>query len=48
MRVQRAARRAGHTYHLGGALALARDVTIRALGAKGVMARQSWIFDWQV
>jgi salicylate hydroxylase len=48
MRVQRAARRAGHTYHLGGALALARDLTIRALGPKGVMARQSWIFDWQV
>jgi salicylate hydroxylase len=47
-RVQRAARRARHTYHLGGALALARDLTIRALGPKGVMARQSWIHDWQV
>ena len=48
MRVQRAARRARHTYHFAGALALARDLTLRALGPKGVMARQSWIYDWQV
>ena len=46
-RVQRAARSAGRTYHLAGALALARDLGIRVLGPKRVMARQSWIYDWQ-
>jgi len=46
-RVQRAARSAGRTYHLAGALALARDLGIRVLGPKRVLARQSWIYDWQ-
>jgi salicylate hydroxylase len=46
-RMQRAARNAGRTYHLTGPVALARDFTIRALGPNGVMARQSWIYDWQ-
>jgi salicylate hydroxylase len=47
-RVQHAARNAGRTYHLTGPIALARDFTIRALGPNGVMARQSWIYDWKV
>lgn len=46
-RVQRAAQRNGRTYHLSGPLALARDLAIRTMGPKGLMARQSWIYDWQ-
>jgi salicylate hydroxylase len=46
-RLQRAARSAGRTYHLAGALALARDLAIRAMGPKRMLARQSWIYDWQ-
>jgi 2-polyprenyl-6-methoxyphenol hydroxylase-like FAD-dependent oxidoreductase len=46
--VQRAARSAGRTYHLAGLSALARDVTIRALGPSRMMARQRWIYDWRV
>jgi salicylate hydroxylase len=48
IRVQRAARSAGRTYHLAGTLALARDLTIRALGPNRMMARQSWIYDWRL
>jgi salicylate hydroxylase len=47
-RVQRAARQAGQIYHLTGPAALARDFTIRAMGAKRMLARQSWIYDWRV
>jgi salicylate hydroxylase len=46
-RVQRAARSLGRTYHLTGPFAFARDVAIRAIGAKGMLERQSWIYDWQ-
>jgi len=46
-RVQRAARQAGRTYHLTGPAAYARDLVIRAMGAKRVLARQNWIYDWQ-
>jgi salicylate hydroxylase len=46
-RVQRAARSTGRTYHLTGPLALARDLVIRAMGQKRMMARQSWVYDWQ-
>jgi salicylate hydroxylase len=47
-RVQRAARRQGRIYHLTGPAALARDLTIRALGASRMLARQDWIYDWRV
>jgi salicylate hydroxylase len=46
-RVQRAARQAGRTYHLTGPAAYARDLVIRAMGAKRMLARQNWIYDWQ-
>jgi salicylate hydroxylase len=46
-RVQRAARQAGRIYHLAGPLALARDLTIKAMGAERVLARQNWIYDWR-
>jgi salicylate hydroxylase len=46
-RVQRAARSQGRIYHLGGPFALARDLTIKALGPARMVARQNWIYDWQ-
>ncbi len=47
-RVQRLARQQGRIYHLGGAIALARDLTIRALGPERMLARQDWIYSWRV
>ena len=47
-RIQRTARQSGKIYHLRGTMALARDLTIRALGSKRLLARQDWIYDWQV
>ncbi len=46
-RVVGTARSQGRIYHLGGPLALARDLTIRALGPRRMLARQNWIYDWQ-
>jgi salicylate hydroxylase len=48
MRVQRAARQAARIYHLTGAAAFARDLAIKAMGAKRMLARQDWIYDWRV
>jgi len=47
-RVQRTARRNGTIYHLKGPMALARDLAIKALGAKQMLARQDWIYRWRV
>jgi len=47
-RMQRTAREAGRIYHLGGPLALARDLAIKAIGPRRMLARQHWIYDWQV
>lgn len=46
-RVQRTARQQGRIYHLGGPLALARDLAIRALGPERLLARQDWIYGWR-
>ena len=46
-RVQRAARRAGLIYHLTGPMAYARDLVIKAMGPKRMLARQDWIYDWR-
>jgi salicylate hydroxylase len=46
-RVQRTARQQGRIYHLSGALAIARDVAIRALGPERMLARQDWIYGWR-
>lgn len=45
-RMQRTARQQGRIYHLGGALAIARDLAIRALGPDRMLARQDWIYGW--
>jgi salicylate hydroxylase len=47
LRVQRLTRRQGRIYHLTGPLALARDLAIKAMGAKHMLARQDWIYDWR-
>jgi salicylate hydroxylase len=46
-RVQRAARQAGRIYHLAGPLAVARDLAIKAIGPRHMLARQDWIYDWR-
>ncbi|WGD55787.1 FAD-dependent monooxygenase [Bradyrhizobium sp. CB1650] len=45
-RVQRTARQQGRIYHLTGPLAIARDLSIRALGPERMLARQDWIYGW--
>lgn len=47
-RVQRAARRTGQIYHLGGMAGLARDQAIRLLGGARLLSRQDWIYDWRM
>ncbi|GGI23430.1 FAD-dependent monooxygenase [Bradyrhizobium guangdongense] len=46
-KVQRTARQQGRIYHLGGPLAIARDLSIRALGPDRMLARQDWIYGWR-
>ena len=47
-RVQRAAEKQGRIYHMSGAMALARDIAIKTLGPRRMLARQNWIYDWRV
>ncbi len=47
LRVQRAARQAGRIYHLTGPAAFARDLAIKAIGGKRLLARQDWIYGWR-
>lgn len=42
--VVRASRRQGDYFHLGGVAALARDLAIRALGGRGMLARNAWLY----
>jgi salicylate hydroxylase len=44
-RIQAAARRQGQIYHLAGPLAVARDLGMRLLPGKGLLARFDWIYD---
>ncbi|RTL49163.1 MAG: FAD-binding protein [Bradyrhizobiaceae bacterium] len=46
-KVQRTARQTGQIYHLRGAMAFARDQTMRALGGEKLRARHDWIYDWR-
>jgi salicylate hydroxylase len=45
--VERAARKQGRIYHYTGALALARDLAIKTMGSRRMLARQDWIYDWR-
>jgi len=46
--VQRTARQQGRIYHMTGPFALARDLSIKAMGPQRLAARQSWIYDWRL
>jgi salicylate hydroxylase len=48
VRIQRTARRQGRIYHMSGLSAAARDLFIRALGPRRMLARQDWIYDWRI
>jgi salicylate hydroxylase len=43
-RVQREALKLGRIYHMGGPLAFARDVTMRALGSRRLIERYDWLY----
>ncbi|RTL88678.1 MAG: FAD-binding protein [Hyphomicrobiales bacterium] len=43
-RVVRASRRQGDYFHLGGLGAVGRDLAIRALGGRGMLARNDWLY----
>jgi salicylate hydroxylase len=47
LRVQRTALQSGRIYHLKGFAASARDLAIKAIGGKRMLARQDWIYDWR-
>ena len=47
-KVQALAEKQGRIYHMSGPMALARDLSIRMLGPKRVLARQRWIHDWKI
>jgi salicylate hydroxylase len=46
-RAQRAARRNGTVYHMGGAEALLRSIAIVAMGGQRLIARYDWLYGWQ-
>jgi salicylate hydroxylase len=46
-RVIAASRRNGRIYHLDGAMAAARNLTMRALGGERVMAGYDWLYGWR-
>jgi len=43
-KVQQASKQQGRIYHLAGAPALARDIGMRLMGAKRLLARNDWIY----
>jgi len=43
-KVQQASKQQGRIYHLSGAPALARDIGMRVMGAKRLLARNDWIY----
>ena len=42
------AKRNAAIYHLSGPAAFARDLAMKAIGARRLLARQNWIYDWRV
>ena len=46
-RVQRAARRNGSIYGLGGARGLARNLFMRAVGGNILLRRYDWLYNWR-
>jgi salicylate hydroxylase len=46
-RVQRAARRNGTIYHMGGAEAFLRTLALMAMGGKRLIRRYHWLYGWK-
>jgi salicylate hydroxylase len=46
-RIQKASRRQGDIYHMSEPAALARDIVMRVLGPRRMLARQDWIYDYR-
>ncbi len=46
-RVQRAARRNGTAYHMGGAKMLLRTLALIAMGGKRLIRRYDWLYSWE-
>jgi salicylate hydroxylase len=46
-RVQRASTRNGRIYHLNGAARMARDMTLRTVPGRMLMAQLDWLYGWQ-
>ncbi|MEZ5908349.1 MAG: FAD-dependent monooxygenase [Hyphomicrobiaceae bacterium] len=46
-RVQQASERNGRVYHMGGPLAAARNIAMRALGGDRLLARWDWLYGWR-
>lgn len=46
LRVQAASRANGHTYHLSGAMALARNLTLKTAPGSLMMRRYDWLYGW--
>ncbi|MEL7048269.1 MAG: FAD-dependent monooxygenase [Pseudomonadota bacterium] len=47
-RVQRASQRNGEIYHLDGAMAVARNVTLRYAPSSLMMAQYDWLYGWRL
>jgi salicylate hydroxylase len=46
-KVQRAAARNGHIYHLGGTAGWLRDAAMHTMGGDHVLGHYDWIYDWR-
>ena len=46
-RAQRAARRNGKVYHMGGAEAFLRTIALLAMGGQRLLARYDWLYGWK-
>ena len=45
--IQRAARRNGMIYHMGGAEALLHALALVAMRGRGLLARYDWLYEWK-
>jgi salicylate hydroxylase len=45
--VRRTTWQSGAIYHLPGPIALARNLTMKALGGQRLLAQRDWIYDWR-
>lgn len=46
-RVAAASRRNGEIYHMGGVMAVARNVAMRTLGGRRIIDRYDWLYGWR-